>query len=68
MDQGRIKRGVFYFVITAIAALASFFVKRVIIEGGAFSLDTAEIIEIVISGVLIGIVVPIIEAKKKGRG
>ena len=67
MSQDRIKRSVFYCIIAIIAGLAGFFVQKVLIEGGVFSLSTAEIIETTLSGVLIGLVVPIIEANKKNR-
>jgi len=67
MNQSRIKRGVFYCIIVAVAGLAGFYVKKVLVDGGAFFMSELEIIELVVTGVLVGIIIPIIEDKKKGR-
>ncbi|MBE6470943.1 MAG: hypothetical protein E7000_04455 [Coriobacteriaceae bacterium] len=65
MDQNRIARGIFYAVIVVVAGLAGFFVKKVLVDGGTFALSSLEIFEVVATGVLVGIIVPIVEAKKK---
>ncbi len=67
MNTDRIKRGVFYFIIIVVASMAGFFVKRVLIEGGVFHMSAMEIVSTCITGVLVAILIPIIESKKKIR-
>ena len=67
MSNNRVIRGAFYFILTVVASLAGFYVKKVLVGGEAFSLSSLEIFETVVAGVLVGILIPIIEAKKRNR-
>lgn len=67
MSQDRIKRSAFYCFIALVASFAGLFTKLVLINGGAFTPNTSQIVIAIVSSVLVGFIVPIVEDKKKRR-